>query len=402
MYKHKYHKYKYKYELSKGKRGGNNIQMDYNTRIAYYNILHNNMKDIKDCLSTNPLLKQGGHAIIYKKTINKDDKKIDISLKEQKANKFILDNKFNKKNKIWLEYYILEECTKLVLNKVTQNLPLLYDINICDKEEKIIFYNELANGDFIDWACYDHSEEEWESFLFQFWIGLYTLQKHLKFVHNDLRLGNVLYHKIHKSNDYWNYNINNVDYYVPNEGYVFVIWDFGSANLIESPTDINKNKLDLNIDLHFFHDLYNRIRMILLFEKYTIDELAKFFVTPTELNYVKEKTNECTRRFMKTGRFEEKCKIALIYYLLETDQFDDLMKKSHIAQTTQTMKLPPKNIMNLLKELSDNNYNYDDVLKIIFNPTFKIKNTMSPPNILIEKYFSKYKVKHDYNLKFTV
>lgn len=393
MYERKYHKYKHKYELEKRKRGGNKLQMTYTNRIEFYNKLYDKVKNMNDCQNKGTKLKEGGHANIFKKTVDN----IPISLKIQKAPGFVLNNK---KHKITQEYEILKKCTELVLNKTTQNLPILYNINVCQKEQEIIFYSELANGDFIDWLSYDHSENEWMTFLFQFWVGVYTMQTHLKVVHNDLRLANVLYHKIDKIDEYWKYNIGNIDYYIPNEGYVFVIWDFGSANIIENSQDINKNKLDLSLDLHFFHDLYNRIRMIVLFEKYTLDELLEFFTTSEELNYVKEKKQECTQRFAKTGRFDEKCKIALIYYLLETDKFDEFVKKG--SQNT-AMKIPPPKIMKLLKELSETNYKYDDVIKILYNPKVRIiKNAMLSPDRLIAKYFTNFKVKHDFNLEFNV
>ena len=84
----------------------------------------------------------------------------------------MIEDFYHKKNKLWLEYHILNKTTELVLNQVSQNLPMLYDYEIKRGQETIIFYSELADGSFLDW-CYDnHSEEEWMSFLFQFWVGI--------------------------------------------------------------------------------------------------------------------------------------------------------------------------------------------------------------------------------------
>lgn len=413
MYKYKYCKYKNKYDnLKQIMSLARNVSMimNYNNRINYYNQLNNNVKSNDDCKSKNIIITKGGHSTICKKVIYINDNILELSLKEQIVNKTILQNKYNINDKVWLEYFILKKCTELVLNKHTQNLPMIYDINICIDDEKLIFYNELATGDFINWCYSDHTEEEWLSFLFQFWIGLYTLQKHLKLVHNDLRLGNILYHKINTDNKYWKYNVENTEYYIPNTGYVFVIWDFGSSNLIKDDSkDINKDKFDLNIDLHFFHDLYNRLRVILLLEMYSINELECLFVSEKEIGYVKNKKNECEKRFRKAGRFDEKYKIALIYYLIENNKFDDLIKdkkdKKDIKNTEddkKIIKLPPKKIMDLLKELSDENYHYEDVLKLLYGEKIYLKHKIPSPISYINKYFKNYVKKQDFDLEFDV
>lgn len=395
--------------------------MSYTNRIEYYNKLNDKIKDNSDCLTLarlqtqltnkNTFITTGGHSTIYKKTVNIDNDSIDIAIKEQAEDKMV-----NKKHIVWVEYGVLKKCNELVLKKVTQNLPLIYDMNICKNDNKIIFYNELASGDFIDWLYDDHSEDEWMSFLFQFWCGLYVLQKHVKLVHNDLRLGNVLYHKINKdkvninkdkvniNKEYWKYTIDGIDYFIPNEGYVFIIWDFGSSDLIDSNTsqDVRYNKLKANIDLHFFHDLYNRIRVLILMDKYSLSELESFFKTSDEVYYLKGKKNECEMKFRKYGRYDEKCKIAMIYYLIENNRFDELNKKSVNKDIDKIVKLPPLKIMKLLKELSDNNYDYNDVLKMIYNPKYQIRQTLQSPNTLIAKYFNEYKNEQPTILQFTI
>lgn len=405
MYKQKYYKYKNKYNNLKNilSIGGNvSMDMSYDNRINYYNLLNNNLKDDNDCLGKNIPLKKGGHGSIYKKIIKKDNKIFEISIKEQKTDKNTINNKFNINNKIWLEYDILKKSTELNLNKTTQNLPIIYDYNICKTENTILLYNELATGSFLDWCYESHTEDEWKSFLFQFWVGIYTLQKYLRLVHNDLRLGNVLYHKIEKKeNEYWKYSIDGTDYYIPNEGYVFIIWDFGSSNLIKSDTDVNKQKLDLNIDLHFFHDLYNRLRVLLLLDKYTTKELETMFISNKEVEYIKNKKQECERRFRRDGRYDEKYKIALVYYLIENNKFDELNKKQKIT-INKVVQIPPDNIMNILKDLSENNYNYDDVLKILYKSSYKIKQVIPSPKILIGKYFNEYKIKKPTSLEFKI
>lgn len=65
--------------------------------------------------------------------------------------------------------------------------------------------------------------------------------------HNDLHAGNVLVHKI-KPGGYFLYKINNKNYYVPNLGYVFLLWDFGMISIpgmIKGKFENKKNETDI-------------------------------------------------------------------------------------------------------------------------------------------------------------
>ncbi len=377
----------------------NNVHanMDYHNRIKYFDIFDNKLHKNDNCELV-PFAK-GGHSVIYKQKFKVEDEIVGIAIKKQKINKKMIQDFHNKNGKLWLEYHILKKTTEYVLNQITQNLPMLYDSEIKSHNESILFYSELATGSFLDWCYDDHTEKEWMSFLFQFWAGVYTLQKHLKLVHNDLRLGNVLYHKIKcLEHEYWKYIVDSTEYYVPNTGFVFIIWDFGSSQLVKSTSDPVNTKLELNIDLHFYHDLYNRLRVMLLMEKFTTDELELFFVTETDLKYLEEKKNQC-KKFRE--RFAEKYKIALTYYLIENNKFDELKQKPS-NNKSKTIKMPPDNIMIILKYLSENNYDYNDVIKIIYDPRHIIKKKISPPNILINKFFDQYLTKKPFELEFVI
>ncbi len=377
-------------------------KMDCDNRIILYNVLHNKLKNNNDCvdnLADNyTLLSAGGFSVNYKKQILINNNLFSYALKIQKTKNFIIKEKYNTKFNLWREYDILAKCTNLVLNKITCNLPMIYDLKICENENKVIFYNELASGSFIDWIYIKHSEEEWESFLFQFWMGMYVLQKHLGIVHNDLRFGNVLYHETNKTT--YKYIIGDKEYYLPNNGVMFVIWDFGGAKIVNDNNNniVDKKKLDYSTDLHFFHDAYNRLRVLMLLNKYTGEELESFFVTKEDFEYMKLKRNECETRFRKMGRFDEKCKIAFVYYLIEHGRFDELYnaKKNNLSETS-VVQMPPQKIMDMLKELSEvYNYNYDDIIQFNMNMDKKIPSI----KFLIEKYFNKFHKVIDYNFEF--
>lgn len=381
-----------------------NNKLDYENRIILYNALHNKLKNSTDCKDNLPdnfpdiyiLLNSGGFSTNWKKFLILNNHKYYYALKIQLVKPYIMDNKFNTKFNLWREYDILGKCTNLVLNKVSCNLPLLYDLKICEKENKVIFYNELANGSFIDWIFMSHTEGEWESFIFQLWMGMFVLQKHLKLVHNDLRFGNVLYHETNNATH--KYVIGNKEYYMPNCGYTFVIWDFGGAKLDDNSDNITKQKLNYSTDLHFFHDAYNRLRVLMLLNKYTGSELESFFTTETDFAYMKSKQTECEKRFRRMGRYDEKCKIALVYYLIENGRFDELYeaKQSNLSED-KIVRMPPPNIMKLLKELSEEyNYNYDDIIQ--FNT--KMEKKIPSIEFMIEKYFNKFHKKQAYSMEF--
>ena len=57
-------------------------------------------------------------------------------------------------------------------------------------------------------------------------------QYYLSMFHNDAHHGNFLFHKIEKGG-YFHYRIYNVDYYIKNEGYIWLIWDFGLVKKFE-------------------------------------------------------------------------------------------------------------------------------------------------------------------------
>lgn len=385
------------------------INMDYSLRIKFLNNLRNKIKDKNDCDTDENkiILTKGGHGNIFKKIIYLNGEKYDISLKEQEVYPYILQKKYNYKYKIWRELIILKKTTNLVKEKITQNLPILYDYEIC--KNKIIFYNELATGDFLKWCNTLHTEEEWESMLFQLWSGVYSLQKHLKLVHNDLRLPNLLFYKIDKDKDkeegdYWKYIIDEDEYYIPNTGYVFVIWDYGSVDLLDIERDLKKKeiiqtKLNLNTDLHFFHDLYNRLRVLILYNKFTTTELEKFFVSDDAKKYMQKINSEAEQRFRKSGRFDEKYKIGLIYYLIENDFFNKLYKiEKEYLDKNSIIYLPPKRIDEILRKLSTSyNYAYEDIV-INYNP--QLKQKIPSPKFLIKEFFSKYKEKKPYKLFF--
>jgi len=134
------------------------------------------------------------------------------------------------------EYEILKELSEIVLTEQIQHFPLTYGHLLCYNDYKsnsdnrnrlIITYNELANGDYKMFykKFYDNDKLILNAFT-QIFISIMFFEYYLSMFHNDAHHGNFLFHKIDKGG-YFYYKIYDVDYYIKNEGYVWLIWDFG-------------------------------------------------------------------------------------------------------------------------------------------------------------------------------
>ena len=73
----------------------------------------------------------------------------------------------------------------------------------------------------------------------QLYISLFLLHS-FGILHNDTHSGNFLYYKIHEGG-YFHYKIDNINFYIPNLGYRWVIWDFGLSKKIIKKHDYLKD-----------------------------------------------------------------------------------------------------------------------------------------------------------------
>ena len=198
-------------------------------------------------------------------------KKIPMTLEDvkeitkQKDLKHLVYTRENLQKMTWSELYFMEACTKLVLGKITPNLPIMFSWHICDdckiynenilnrywgdyfpnsefasKKVKyaikqgnkipcVIISNEYANGGDLNQYVHDNNPDIklWENILFQIVLGIYTLRKHLNMIHFDLHMGNVLIRKSTFKQGYWRYKIDGNIYDIPYMGVCAIIWDFG-------------------------------------------------------------------------------------------------------------------------------------------------------------------------------
>jgi len=192
------------------------------------------------------------------------------------------------------EIVLLEKMSYAVQHHITPNFPIIYKVLHCkDVKEKqkqnqsdidingiddiikntkyYVILNELANGDLNNFLEKKNiSEIEYESVLFQVLISLRAFHIHTDHIHNDAHMGNFLYHEIEKGG-YWHYKYNNTNIYVPNTGYLVVIWDPGLAHKIDT-------------DYRVYID-YHRIYRILkgYYENGTINLPEDFFIQLTSI-----------------------------------------------------------------------------------------------------------------------
>lgn len=139
-----------------------------------------------------------------------------------------------------LEVDLLRQMSQLAFEEKCPNMPITYKTLKCQKKcnktdcpsiikdkQYYVVINELADMDLQNWFknTYDHAT--YESMLMQLMFSLYAFHN-LGYIHLDAHLGNFLIHKI-KPGGYWRYQVKNINVYVPNTGYLLVLWDPGLA-----------------------------------------------------------------------------------------------------------------------------------------------------------------------------
>jgi len=191
--------------------------------------------------------------------------------------------KIIKKNQDSLrEIKILQTLTSFVINDICPHFPITYGILTCNKDEnsnyeseniinslqeyrlnkklipnkitkfktQLAIINELANGDFKQFIINHNKNNNINDKLIlnacaQIIISLMFFHHLTNAHHNDSHYGNFLYHKI-EPGGYFHYKINDIDYYIENIGYLWVIWDFDNIVFFNNSYTI-KNKLGYNV-----------------------------------------------------------------------------------------------------------------------------------------------------------
>jgi hypothetical protein len=151
------------------------------------------------------------------------------------------------------EYLIFKVVSDYGLKYNICNFPVLYFFSNCDKiirdsnypdniskatghfKNYTIMLYELADGDLISFINKYRSKitsKQWKNIYEQTFMSIY-IYHFLGFRHNDTHSGNFLYTKI-KPGGCFHYNINDVDYYIENIGYKWMIWDYGISKVFKN------------------------------------------------------------------------------------------------------------------------------------------------------------------------
>lgn len=143
----------------------------------------------------------------------------------------------------------LNELYKKYLKEFTGNI----DISQKYSNKSVLIFNEVSSFDFNHLMETDPLFVLRKEFIlptiFQILHGLAALNKNHGIIHFDLHLSNVLVTKVDiTEKKYWHYRVGKTDYYIPSQGYIFKIWDFGRANYIEYD---NRNDIKTKIIKQF-------------------------------------------------------------------------------------------------------------------------------------------------------
>jgi hypothetical protein len=152
------------------------------------------------------------------------------------------------------ELDITSKLSKFGLIRKIPNLPIIYKIIDCydipydyrypsiitknykNKTKYTMIINELASGDLNSFMSEKYSfkltDELWRNTYEQIFISILILH-YKKIRHNDTHDGNFLYHKI-KPGGCFHYNINGIDYYIKNMGFLWTSWDYGLVTKLKT------------------------------------------------------------------------------------------------------------------------------------------------------------------------
>lgn len=171
------------------------------------------------------------------------------------------------------EIIILKQLTELTITRKCPHFPMIYDIVKCENNKNndssyiksssnksinnvpIFHYKkyysiltELANGDVKTFMkIYNKEIKLVKNALAQIWLSLIFYYKYTNNYHTDAHDGNFLYHKI-KPGGYFHYKIYEKDYYLKNEGFLWIIWDLEHSLRLDTLISYHYELLDLTFD----------------------------------------------------------------------------------------------------------------------------------------------------------
>lgn len=227
----------------------------------------------------------------------------EIGIDSKNSNIYICsinDKKFDfcsKKNISIEELIMMLKLSSLVLNNTNPHFLICY---------KQLYNNnilcELATGDLKSFLKSYISKNVLFNSIIQIIISIYSFHKYTNKTHNDVHHGNFLYHRIDKTDSYFYYKINDIEFYLKNEGYLWIINDFDMSSIddhkyddykygMEAFKNYNKNKsksvkqmIDNIIDIIWNNNI-DEVLLLELIKEYNLTSynLIKYNKNPIQL-----------------------------------------------------------------------------------------------------------------------
>jgi hypothetical protein len=200
--------------------------------------------------------------------------------------------------------YNIMECNTIIRDK--EYPILLQKATKINKNYSLILY-ELATGDLNSFLKKERDNNHWKNCYEQIFMSIFLFHSIIGNNHNDTHSENFLYRKI-KPGGCFCYNINGINYYIENLGYVWMIWDYGNAYPIK--------KL---LDYYWIED-YMKINLYMRKRDIKIEQ-SNFFK-----QYINKTQNEYYNRF---GYLDDKIKITPETYKLQENLAEHIYYKSY-------------------------------------------------------------------------
>ena len=209
------------------------------------------------------------------------------------------------------ELSIFQGLTDYAIKNNICHFPILYSSSTCNniirdnnypellqkakgqfKNYSIMLY-ELANGDYYSFKNkykLKLNAKIWKNIYEQIFMSIFIYHS-LDLFHADTHAGNFLYTKI-KPGGCFHYKINNVDYYIENIGYKWMIWDYGITDKLSSKIKYVFLLDYIKIFFHFMkynHVLNNNPDFKKIYDNFQAGYLTHDFVIPSEILKIQEK-----------------------------------------------------------------------------------------------------------------
>lgn len=182
---------------------------------------------------------------------------------------------------------LLNDNVKSSFSGTYENPEIPIEIPLKNKDY-LVYLTELANGDLETFINEVKDSSLIDNAITQIYLSLLFYYKEIGTYHCDAHSGNFLYHKI-KPGGYFHYKIGGVHYYLKNEGYLWVIWDFEQSVPLTSKVSNHNVQLTMGYDFktvtaYFYNDNYKKYLnssaiIKTVYDKNNYDKFYKFIIS---------------------------------------------------------------------------------------------------------------------------